>query len=376
MKFILAGVYKILVRILEDFPLKRKIIKLTKNIGIYQYLIVKYTHIRALILRTLLFSGNDKYLGDTSLTLLGGKIVSRKKWNREIKKLRSNKIKKFDNKQNRNIDYYSNFNNKVSVISSLYRSDKFLECWIENLKNQTIFKEVEFNIVSVEPSEFETKLLNNFQKNNKSNVNVIYSDLKIGIYEAWNIALLNASGNLITNANVDDLRRCDSLEIQRSILSQFPFIDVTYQDILFSLSPDATWSEIERLNQYSNFPHVTLTVLTKGLHPPHHAPMWRKSLHEEFGLFDETFQSAGDFDFWFRCFLGNKTFFKSSEKHVSYFYNPKGLSTKRNGSGLKESIQILKKYQKLIEDKGVRLHELKAEGFSTGFVHTILSEYS
>jgi len=75
------------VRILEDFPLKRKIIRLTKNIGIYQYLIVKYTHVRALILRTLLFSGNDKYLGDTSLTLLGGKIVSRKKWNREIKKL-------------------------------------------------------------------------------------------------------------------------------------------------------------------------------------------------------------------------------------------------------------------------------------------------
>jgi hypothetical protein len=158
------------------------------------------------------------------------------------------------------------------------------------------------------------------------------------------------------------------------MFSKYPFIHITYQDVLFSFVKDAAWQEIEIINQSSYLPHVTLTVLTSGLNPPHNAPMWRKNLHDELGFFDENYSSAGDYEFWFRCLFANKTFLKNRKKHVSYFYNPKGLSTKRGGAGLQESIQILKKYQKQIEDTGVRLHELNAEPFTLGVVHTLLTK--
>ncbi len=29
-------------------------------------------------------------------------------------------------------------------------------------------------------------------------------------------------------------------------------------------------------------------------------PMWRKTLHEKYGYFDDTFESAGDWEFWLR----------------------------------------------------------------------------
>ena len=72
--------------------------------------------------------------------------------------------------------------------------------------------------------------------------------------------------------------------------------------------------------------------------------MWRKSLHADVGLFNASFRSAGDFDFWMRCILAGKTFYKTNDAHVAYYVNPNGLSTRADTPGASESNLITKRF--------------------------------
>ncbi|NEQ22456.1 MAG: hypothetical protein F6K28_25395, partial [Microcoleus sp. SIO2G3] len=53
----------------------------------------------------------------------------------------------------------------VSIITSLYQGREFLEFFLENITNQTIFKDdCELVIVNVAPSNKETELIEQYQK--------------------------------------------------------------------------------------------------------------------------------------------------------------------------------------------------------------------
>ena len=91
-----------------------------------------------------------------------------------------------------------------------------------------------------------------------------------------------------------------------------------------------------------------LPIITKhnllAFNSPHNAPMWRKSLHDELGLFDTGYRSAGDYEFWVRCLSNHKTFGKINAPHVVYYQNPEGISTRPDTQGLAEFYRILSLY--------------------------------
>ena len=80
--------------------------------------------------------------------------------------------------------------------------------------------------------------------------------------------------------------------------------------------------------------------------PPHCMPVWRKSLHEENGWFDETYRSASDWDFWLRCAFAGSVYKKLNEPLGLYYFNPNGMSTSKenNTSKQKEEREVFKKY--------------------------------
>ena len=232
----------------------------------------------------------------------------------------------------------------ISVISSLYKSDLYLPNFLLNLQDQTIFHEVEFSIVSVLPSDYERRLLEEFATKS-AKIRIEFVSNKIGIYRAWNIAIANSTGDLITNANADDLRRKDCLAMQRQVLEESPWCDVVYQDVYYSHVANASWDQIAAINSRSNLPHVTHSSLLAGVNCPHNAPMWRRTLHEELGAFDELFETAGDYEYWLRCSAEGKRFLKIQEPIVAYYFSPTGLSTIPGGKGLTEAETAKSRYR-------------------------------
>ncbi|NJL22897.1 MAG: glycosyltransferase [Leptolyngbyaceae cyanobacterium SM1_3_5] len=225
------------------------------------------------------------------------------------------------------IDYRSvrpsSFNRPlVSIITSLYRGRSFLEFFLENITTQTIFKDdCELVIINVSPSEGETELIEQYQKK-FDNIQLVNIEERIGIYQAWNLAIDRSSGEFITNANVDDLRHQDSLEIQAKALLEQPDVSVVYSDVFYTFFPNLPFEFSAKCGLKTNLPAVNKFNLLR-CNSPHNAPMWRRSLHEKIGSFDASFQSVGDHDFWIRACLEGVKFRKIEDTLISYFFNPK-----------------------------------------------------
>ena len=127
---------------------------------------------------------------------------------------------------------------RVSVIASLYRGGRYIRKYLENITSQTIFGDFcELIIVDANSPENESSIIQEYVTRFP---NIVYVGLpyRASIYTAWNIAVKMARGVYITNANLDDIRRIDSLEIQCGVLDTLPFIDITYQDVFYTLDPD------------------------------------------------------------------------------------------------------------------------------------------
>ena len=230
----------------------------------------------------------------------------------------------------------------VSAIASLYKGRKYLEAFLENITSQTIFTKSELIIIDADSPEGEAELIQRYQE---VYPNIVYKRMnyRIGIYDAWNEGVRLARGRYLTNTNLDDVRRKDSFEIQCNTLDQHNFVDIVYQDFFYSLQGHIDFERIAEFGFKSELPIVTGNNLL-CYNSPHNAPMWRAKLHEDVGMFDISFKSAGDYEFWLRCVLNGKTFYKINTPHVAYFQNPEGISTSAETKGVEEARRLKKMY--------------------------------
>jgi len=281
--------------------------------------------------------------------ILGTRVLSEYEWKRDILinfftpkgGWSKRKLYRF-NPENR-IEYFKR--PEISVLISLYKSEKYLRGFIQNILEQSHFNESEFIFVAVEPNKKELKILKEFCSVH-SNCILIISENRISIYKAWNKAIDKSTANLLTNMNVDDLRSPSSLKLQVDFMNKNKNVDVGYQDILFYRDLKSSWNYVERQNFKTKLPEVSVTCLAwLGINPPHNAPVWRKNLHTLYGQFDSSLVSAGDYEFWLRICIEGVKFKKMDETHVGYFVNPIGMSTKSDSQSSKEEKSIQENYK-------------------------------
>jgi glycosyltransferase involved in cell wall biosynthesis len=231
----------------------------------------------------------------------------------------------------------------VSVIASLWRGRDHIEAYLDNILSQTCMDgRAELIIIDAASPDGEAEVIARMT-GGRSDVVYHRTDTRIGIYAAWNLGARLARGRYLTNANLDDRRRADSLAIQAGALDANPWADVVYQDFLVTLDPMLDWDDVAAYGFRSNLPPASPWQMMK-FNLPHHAPMWRRSLHQDIGFFDESYRSAGDLDFWLRCVAAGKRFFKVNEPHAVYYFNPNGVSSRSDGVGLSEGLQARAKF--------------------------------
>ncbi len=231
---------------------------------------------------------------------------------------------------------------KVSMIASLYRGGKFIRQFLENITSQTAFDVAELIVIDASSPEGESAVIAQFQERFP---NIVYhrANFRIGIYEAWNQGVELARGQYLTNTNLDDLRREDSIELQMTFLDRNPHVDVVYQDFYYTLDSSLSFDEIAAFDFKSSLPVLTPHNMLV-FNSPHNAPMWRAKLHDDVGRFDTRYRSAGDYEFWLRCLTKEKKFRKLNSPHVAYFQNPEGISTRPDTRGIEEAHHILTRY--------------------------------
>lgn len=220
---------------------------------------------------------------------------------------------------------------KASIITSVYKGEKYINHFLNDITKQTIFNECELVIINAASPENEEEYINPFLQKYK---NIKYFRLNVdpGIYAAWNLAIENSTSKYITNANIDDNKAHWCIEEQSFILDQNPTIDLVYGETL------ETFKELETFNKNSasqSFPCLDFSLENLlQVNSPHSSPMWRRTVHNKYGYFDPEYKYCGDYELWVRAAKQGSIFKKINSILSLYYRNPDGLSTKTENLSL------------------------------------------
>jgi len=188
---------------------------------------------------------------------------------------------------------------KVSVITPLYNSKKYIEKAIESILNQT-YKDFEMIVVDDGSTDGSGELVKN---KFRDKVRYIYQENK-GAAAAVNRGISLSQGNYIAFCDSDDWWLPDKLEKQVEFLEVNQNFGLVYSDVFLArdgVLTQETWLQSRKVLPCSGGKEKCLVPLfSKNFIPAPLTVLMRKSVIDRVGFFNEKFSSTYDYEYWFR----------------------------------------------------------------------------
>lgn len=192
----------------------------------------------------------------------------------------------------------------VSALVSAYNAEKWIDGCIKDLLAQTILGDLQIVVIDSGSDDATPDLVHGHIDTGR--ITYIRTQHREHLYRAWNRGLALSRGRHITIANVDDRHAPQALEALSSALDESDDVALVYATGFYTTSETFSWDDphaVGRLEAREFSPH---DLKRECYIHPH--PMWRAALHEKYGLFDESFTSAGDYEWFLRLIAGGERF--------------------------------------------------------------------
>jgi len=248
-------------------------------------------------------------------------------------------------------------NYRLSILTSLYKGQEFIEGFLADITQQTIFNECELIIINAASPENEETIIKKYME---TFPNIVYKKLEKdpGLFGVWNMGIKMARSPYLTNANVDDRLKHDCYETHLHYLDEHQNIDLVYSACYDTFKSNETFEKNSSNGKI--IPHTQLDFdrkkqLFNWIPYVNNHPIWRKSLHQKYGLFHEGFDATGGMDFWIRATICGSAHFKRLPGVYGLFYrNPKAISKRATDKTERNQIEnfykkIWKEYYKNVE---------------------------
>ena len=221
----------------------------------------------------------------------------------------------------------------LGIFCSFYNASDFLHGYLEDMRSQSIFKDVSFYFLDCGSNDNSSEIIKPFL--DYENVKLKILDKDPSLYGGWNICVDWIEEEVIGNWNADDRKNRRSLQILRNQILEDESLDLVYGKTVISKNKNEKFKDIKDWTFYPCLPHSFENLLRNN--SPHCMPIWRKRIHKKSGYFDESLKTAADTDMWLRaCKDGSKM--KMVDDVVGVYYdNPKGRSS--NPETLKEMVE-------------------------------------
>lgn len=220
----------------------------------------------------------------------------------------------------------------ISSITSAYYAKPFIEKKIVNLLRQSI--PIQSIFVCKEKSfEHEAIRYSLIKYDWKVKPIIITTKDIPPLYVAWNMAVKHIETDFITNANTDDTLATDGVE---TLVDTIAECDICYGSYY--------WKDTDGKRFLSKARRYTLSALKQNyfLSP---FPIWRRSLHDKFGLFDEKYYSAGDYEFFLRCVSGGASIMLTTKVIGDFLWHGDNLEKRYKARARDEVFEIKGRYQ-------------------------------
>ena len=225
----------------------------------------------------------------------------------------------------------------ITVVCSVYNSESYLPKYLTYV-NQQFLECFEIIFVDANSNDKSLQLIEDFKFRDNISVKIIKEKSRVTIYEAWNIAIKNASNKYIVNWNTDDILFHSSLQTYKSYAEKYPDIDLFYGPCFLCKSQD-TFS-IFNIYNWPEYSHRTL--LQRCICGPF--PLVKKSAIEDVNYFSEKYVSSGDYEMWLKLSKNNYKFKKIPETIGAFMDRPNSISQQKIHLAQQEDREIQKKY--------------------------------
>lgn len=179
---------------------------------------------------------------------------------------------------------------KIAVITVCYNSAATIKDSLNSVFNQS-FKGFEHIIVDGCSTDGTLAILNVWDKHPLH----LISEPDSGIYDAMNKGISLATADIIGILNSDDMYASpDVLEMVSEVFND-PTIDACYSDLVY-----VDRYRPNRIIRYWKSNEVSYRNLSKGWVPPHPTFFVRRSVYEQYGMFDLNYKIAADYEIMMR----------------------------------------------------------------------------
>ena len=208
---------------------------------------------------------------------------------------------------------------KVSTITPCYNMSKYMKGFLDNLSTQT-HKDLEIVLDHNDPSDEELKLVEEY---NEEYDNILHIKVEgvDPIGTSMNRCIEYATGDYLCIWNVDDLRTPDSIEVMAKALDENLDVDFVYGN--YVIVPRFGGTEGQYVDETGREDELTTGMILGPYF------MFRKSILEKSGVFDEQLIQGADYDLALRLALNGKGLHLPI--NLGYYLNEGlGQSTKPN----------------------------------------------
>ena len=187
---------------------------------------------------------------------------------------------------------------KISVLTSLYNCEVFLKGYFRALATIEGKEQIEVLLLHNAPVEKELAIISEYLPEFNFVRHIIIPERET-LYQTWNRGIQLSEGEYITVWNVDDVRFPDSILKQADALDKNPEAAIAYGDIWVSQKYGICGSKKTKCPIYN---YATHKKFLTGYYMSCFQ-MWRKSIHQIVGYYDEQFKCVADFDFQIRTVM-------------------------------------------------------------------------
>ena len=230
---------------------------------------------------------------------------------------------------------------KISIITATYNSGRTVRDTIESVLRQT-YTDFEYIIKDGGSKDDTLEIVKEYAPQFGARLKMVSAPDQ-GIYDAMNIGLHMATGEVIGILNSDDFYTSD--DALQTIAHAFAHydIDATYGDIHFVNDDDLT-----KCVRYYSSAVFRRWMMRFGMMPAHPSFYCKRSVYEQLGAFDTSYRIAADFENLLRLiYVGN----------IKTKYISKDFVTMRTGgastAGLSSRTQIMKDHLRAMKANGI-----------------------
>ena len=222
---------------------------------------------------------------------------------------------------------------KITLITVCFNSEKTIEDTLKSVLAQN-YKNYEYLIIDGLSKDKTMDIVKSYEKKFKGKLKYI-SEKDKGLYDAMNKGIKMAKGDIIGILNSDDILANENVFKTISHRFKDTKCDGTYSNLY--IMDYETMSKPERIfiPKYGNY--------KLGWYPPHPTLYLKKEVYETYGLYNQDYRIAADYDFMLRILKNNVNLEYIND--VLVLMRSGGVST----NGLKgykksfdESIKVLK----------------------------------